>query len=149
MYATLCMGPAPHSPVAPIATHIPSSNAGESDPRTNDKCGNYYQLASSVPFGNQLAPSPYSVGFILPRSRSTIGFTIREFHTLISRQRALSSWMRVVHVVPNMETLCIQRISSVNVLHNTQIVPSQSGRFGGDHIGWSQLQLASSVSPLW
>ena len=26
---------------------------------------------------------------------------------------------------------------------------SWSGRFGGGHTGWSQLQLASSVSPLW
>ena len=42
-----------------------------------------------------------------------------------------------------------KKISSVDALLITQNVLSWSGRFGGGHIGWSQLQLASSVSPLW
>ena len=43
MLCTLCMGPALHSPVAPIATRIPS-NAGERGPRMNAKWWNYHHL---------------------------------------------------------------------------------------------------------
>ena len=42
----------------------------------------------------------------------------------------------------------MQKISSVDALLTTQNVLSWSGCFGGGHTGWSQLQLASSVSPL-
>ena len=34
-------GPAQHSRVAPIAAHIPSSNAEERGPRANAECGNW------------------------------------------------------------------------------------------------------------
>ena len=34
--------PAPHSPVAPIAARILSSNTGERRPRMNVECGNSY-----------------------------------------------------------------------------------------------------------
>ena len=44
---------------------------------------------------------------------------------------------------------CMQKIKSIDALFTTQNVLSWSGRFGGGHTGWSQLQLASSVSPLW
>ena len=39
-HATLCMGPALHSSVAPIAARILSSDAEEHGPRANAKCGN-------------------------------------------------------------------------------------------------------------
>ena len=39
-------GPALHSPVAPIATDILSSNAGERDPRPNAKCENCHTTES-------------------------------------------------------------------------------------------------------
>ena len=41
------------------------------------------------------------------------------------------------------------KISSEDALLTTQNVLPWSGRFGGGHTGWSQQQLASSVSPLW
>ena len=46
----------------------------------------YHQLAPPVQFDNQLASSLYSVGFILPGYRSTVGFITRDFYALISRQ---------------------------------------------------------------
>ena len=52
---------------------------------------NYQQLASSVRSENQLASYLYSVGFILPGSRSTVGFIPRDFHVLISRQHSQSN----------------------------------------------------------
>ena len=101
-----------------------------------------------VPLENQFASSSYSVGFILPRSRSTVGFIIRELHPLIFRQRSQIMRCGLCTLFLTSKTLCMQRISFVNVLLPTEIVLSWSGRFGGGHIGWSPLQLTSSVSPL-
>ena len=74
----------------------------------------------------QLASSHANAPQKLASSSSTVGFITRDFHTLISRQHS--------------------HISSVDALLTTQNVLSWSGR---GHTGWSQLQLASSVSPLW
>ena len=109
---------------------------------------NYQQLAPSVQFENQLASSLYSVGFILPGSRSTVGFITRDFHALISRHHSQTNRRGLYTLFLTSKSPCMQKISSVNALLSTQNVLSRSGRFGG-HTGWSQLQLASSVSPLW
>ena len=110
---------------------------------------NYQQLAPSVQFENQLASSLYSVGFILPGSRSTVGFITRDFHALISRQHSQTNQHGLYTLFLTSKSRCMQNISSVDALLTTQNVLSRSGRFGGSHTGWSQLQLASSVSPLW
>ena len=110
---------------------------------------NYQQLAASVQFENQLASSLYSVGFILPGSRSTVGFIIRDFHVLISQQHLQTNRCGLYTLFLTSKSRCMQKISSVHALLTTQNVLSWSGRFGGGHTGWSQLQLASSVSPLW
>ena len=109
---------------------------------------NYQQLAPSVQFENQLASSMYSVGFILPGSRSTVGFITRDFHALISRQHSQTNRHGLYTLFLASQSRCMQKISSVDDLLSTQNVLSRSGRFGGGHTGWSQLQLASSVSPL-
>ena len=116
---------------------------------TCQKPRNYQQLASSVQFENQLASSMYSVGFILPGSRSTVGFITRDFHVLISRQHSQTNRRGLYTLFLTSKSRCVQKISSVDALLTTQNVLSWSGRFGGGHTGWSQLQLASSVSPLW
>ena len=64
---------------------------------------NYQQLAPSAQFENQLASSLYSVGFILPGSRSTIAFITRDFHALISRQHSQTNRRVFIHVVPNIK----------------------------------------------
>ena len=110
---------------------------------------NYHQLAASVQFENQLASSLYSVGFILPGSRSTVGFITRDFHVLISRQHLQTNRCGLYTLFLTSKSRCMQKISSADALLTTQNVLSWSGRFGGGHTGWSQLQLASSVSPLW
>ena len=110
---------------------------------------NYQQLAPSVQFENQLASSLYSVGFILPGSRSTVGFITRHFHALISRQNSQTNRRGLYTLFLTSKSRCVQKISSVDALLSTQNVLSWSGRFGGGHTGWNQLQLASSVSPLW
>ena len=110
---------------------------------------NYQQLAPSVQFENQLASSLYSVGFILPGSRSTVGFITRDFHALISRHHSQTNRRGLYTLFLASKSPCMQKISSVDALLSTQNVLSRSGRFGGGHTGWSQLQLASSVSPLW
>ena len=109
---------------------------------------NYQQLASSVQFENQLASSMYSVGFILPGSRSTVGFITRDFHVLISPQHSQTNRRGLYTLFLTSKSRCVQKISSVDALLTTQNVLSWSGRFGGGHTGWSQLQLASSVAPL-
>ena len=48
MYATLYMGPALHSPVAPIATHIPFSNEGERSLHTNANCRNCFNEMNNI-----------------------------------------------------------------------------------------------------
>ena len=45
-------GPAQHSPVAPIAARIPSSNAGERGPRANAECEN----SNDIPFISMIYP---------------------------------------------------------------------------------------------
>ena len=109
----------------------------------------YQQLAPSVQFENQLASSLNSVGFILPGSRSTVGFITRDFHALISRQHSQTNRRGLYTLFLPSKSRCMQKISSADALPFTQNVLSRSGRFGGGHTGWSQLQLASSVSPLW
>ena len=109
---------------------------------------NYQQLAPSVQFENQLASSLYSVGFILPGYWSTIGFITRDFHALISRQHSQTNRRGLYTLFLTSKSRCMQKISSVDALLSTKNVLSRSGRFGGGHTGWSQLQLASSVSPL-
>ena len=110
---------------------------------------NYQQLAPLVQFENQLASSLYSVGFILPGSRSTVGFITRDFLSLISRQHSQTNQYGLYTLFLTSKSRCMQKISSVDALLTTQNALSRSGRFGGSHTGWSQLQLASSVSPLW
>ena len=53
MYAKLCVGPALHPPVAPIAARIPSSNTGERGPHTIAKCGNCFNEMNKI---NQTLP---------------------------------------------------------------------------------------------
>ena len=106
------------------------------------KCGVGFintQLASSYAYApQQLASSP-----------STVGFITRYFHALISRQHS-QTYRRGLHTLfLASKSRCMQKISPVDALLTTQNVLSWSGRFGGGHTGWSQLQLASSVSPLW
>ena len=110
---------------------------------------NYQQLASSAQFDNQLASSLYSVGFILPGSWSTVGFITRDFHALISGQHSQTNRRRLHTLFLTSKSRCMPKIISVDALLTAQNVLSWSGRFGGGHTGWSQLQLASSVSPLW
>ena len=71
-----------------------------------------------------------------------------DFHALISRQHSQTNWRGLYTLFLTSKSLCMQKISSVDALLTTQNVQSWSGRFGGGHIGWSQLQLTSSVSPL-
>ena len=110
---------------------------------------NYQQLTPSAQFKIQLASSLYSVGFILPGSRRTVGFITRDFHALIFRQHSQTNRRGLYTLFLTSNFRCMRKISSVDVLLSTQNVLSRSGRFGGGHTGWSQLQLASSVSPLW
>ena len=109
----------------------------------------YHQLAPPVQFDNQLASSLYSVGFILPGSRSTVGFITRDFHALISQQHSQTNRRGLYTLFLKSKSWCMQKISSVDALLTAQNVLSWSGRIGSGHTGWSQLQLASSVSPLW
>ena len=97
------------------------------------------QLASSYANATrQMASSPNKVGFIT-----------RDFHPLIFRQRSKTMCCGLYTLFLTSKPLCMQIISFVDVLLATQIVLSRSGRFGCGHIGWSQLQLASSVSSVW
>ena len=85
----------------------------------------------------------------LASSRSTVGFITRDFHALISRQHSQTNRHGLYTLFLTSKYRCMQKISSVDALLTTQNVLSRSGRFGGGHTGWSQLQLASSVSPPW
>ena len=85
----------------------------------------------------------------LASSPSTVGFITRDFHALISRQYSQTNRRGLHTLFLASKSRCMQKISSVDALLTAQNVLSWSGRFGGGHTGWSQLQLASSVSPLW
>ena len=97
----------------------------------------------------QLASSYANAPQQLASSRSTVGFITRDFHALISRQHSQTNRHGLYTLFLTSKSRCMQKISSVDALLTTQNVMSRSGRFGGGHTGWSQLQLASSVSPLW
>ena len=97
----------------------------------------------------QLASSDANAPQQLASSPSTVGFTNRDFHALISRQHSQTNRRGLHTLFLTSKSRCMQSISSVDALLITQNVLSWSGRFGGCHTGWSQLQLASSVSPLW
>ena len=88
---------------------------------------------------------PYSVGFILrkcaPSSPSTVGFITHGFHALISRQHSQTNRRGLYTLFLTSKTRCMQAISSVDALRTTQNVLCWSGRFGGGHTGWSQLQI--------
>ena len=96
----------------------------------------------------QLASSYANAPQQLASSRSTVGFITRDFHALISRQHSQTNRHGLYTLFLTSKSRCMQKISSVDALLTTQNVMSRSGRFGGGHTGWSQLQLASSVSPL-
>ena len=98
---------------------------------------------------NQLASSYANVPQQLASSPSTVGFITRDFHALISRQHSQTNRRSLHTLFLTSKSQCMQKIRSVDALLTTQNVLSWSGRFGGGHTGWSQLQLASSVSPLW
>ena len=97
----------------------------------------------------QLASSYTNAPQQLASSRSTVGFITRDFHALISRQHSQTNRHGLYTLFLTSKSRCMQKISSVDALLTTQNVMSRSGRFGGGNTGWSQLQLASSVSPLW
>ena len=97
----------------------------------------------------QLASSYANAPQQLASSRSTVGFITRDFHALISQQHSQTNRHGLYTLFLTSKSRCMQKISSVDALLTTQNVLSRSGRFGGGHTGWSQLQLASSVSPLW
>ena len=98
---------------------------------------------------SQLASSYANAPQQLASSPSTVGFITCDFHTLISRHHSQTN-RRCLHTLFLIsKSRCMQKISPVDALLTTQNVLSWSGRFGGGHTGWSQLQLASSVSPLW
>ena len=97
----------------------------------------------------QLASSYANAPQQLASSPSTVGFITRDFHALISRQYSQTNRRGLHTLFLASKSRCMQKISSVDALLTAQNVLSWSGRFGGGHTGWSQLQLASSVSPLW
>ena len=106
------------------------------------KCGIGFihtQLASSYANAlQQLASSP-----------STGGCIKRDFYELISRQYSRINRRGLHTLFLTSKFRCMQKISSIDALLTAQNVLSWSGRFGGGHTGRRQLQLASSVSPLW
>ena len=106
------------------------------------KCGVGFIHA---PLASSYANAPQQ----LASSRSTVGFITRDFHALISRQHSQTNRHGLYTLFLTSKSRCMQKISSGDALLTTQNVLSRSGRFGGGHTGWSQLQLASSVSPLW
>ena len=80
-------------------------------------------------------------------STGTVDFITRDFHKLKSRQHSQTNRCRLHTLSLTSKTLCMQRISFVDVLLTTKIFFHRCGCFGG-HTGWSQVQL-SSVAPLW
>ena len=96
----------------------------------------------------QLASSHANAPQKLASSSSTVGFITRDFHALISRQPSQTNRHGLHTLFQTSKSRCMQKLSSVDALLTTQNVLCWSGRFGGGHTGWSQLQLASSVSPL-
>ena len=97
----------------------------------------------------QLASSYANAPQQLASSRSTVGFITRDFHALISRQHSQTNRHGLYTLFLTSKSRCMHKINSEDALLTTQNVLSRSGRFGVGHTGWSQLQLASSVSPLW
>ena len=108
----------------------------------------------------QLASSHANAPQKLASSPCTVGFITRDFHALISRQHSQTYQRGLYTLFLTSKSRCMQKISSVDALLTIQNVLSWSGRFGGGHtrwsqlqlassVRWSQLQLASSVSPLW
>ena len=97
----------------------------------------------------QLASSYANAPQQLASSPSTVGFITHDFRALISRQYSQTNRRGLHTLFLASKSRCMQKISSVDALLTAQNVLSWSGRFGGGHTGWSQLQLASSVSPLW
>ena len=69
----------------------------------------YHQLAPPVQFDNQLASSLYSVGFILPGSRSTVGFITRDFHALISQQHSQTNRRGLYTLFLASKSRCMQK----------------------------------------
>ena len=98
---------------------------------------------------NQLASSYANAPQQLASSRSTVGFITHDFHALISQQHSQANRRGLHKLFITSKSRCMQKFRSVDALLTIQNVLSWSGRFGGCHTGWSQLQLASSVSPLW
>ena len=96
----------------------------------------------------QLASSYANAPQQLASSPSTVGFITRDFHPLISRQYSQTNRRGLHTLFLASKSRCMQKANSVDALLTAQNVLSWSGRFGGGHTGWSQLQLASSVSPL-
>ena len=101
---------------------------------------NYQRLVSSAQFENQLVSSLYSVGFFLPGSRSTVGVITRDLQALISRKHWQTNRRGLHTMFLTWKYRCRQKISSVDALLIIHNVLSWSGRFGGGHTGWSQLQ---------
>ena len=97
----------------------------------------------------QLASSYVNAPQHLASSPSTVGFITRDFHALISRQHSQTNQGGLHTLFLPSKSRGVQKISSVDAVLTTQNVLSWSGRFCGGHIELSQLQLASSVSPLW
>ena len=98
----------------------------------------------------QLASSYANAPQQLASSPSTVGFITRDFHALISRQHSQTNrrGLHTLFLTPKYRCMQKNQLCRCPIL-TTQNVLSWSGRFGGGHTGWSQLQLASSVSPLW
>ena len=96
----------------------------------------------------QLASSHANAAQKLASSPSTVGFMTRDFHALISRQHSQTNRCGLYTFLLTSKSRCMQKIKSVDALFTTQNLLSWFGRFGGGHTGWSQPQLASSVSPL-
>ena len=73
----------------------------------------YHQLAPPVRFDNQLASSLYSVGFILPGYRSTVGFITRDFHALISQQHSQTNRRSLYTLFLASKSRCMQKKSAL------------------------------------
>ena len=68
----------------------------------------------------QLASSYANAPHQLASSRSTVGFITRDFHTLISRQRSQTNRCGFDTLFLTSKTLCMQKISFLDVLLTTQ-----------------------------
>ena len=68
-----------------------------------------------------------------------MGFITRYFHPITAWQRSQTNRCGLYTLFLISKTLCMQRINFVYVLLTIQIALPRSLRFGGGHIGWSQL----------